>query len=84
MHPAETESERLARRLAHQGQRTPPHIVSAINLIADYCATHGYPCVVISDSGGAAFRATNIYDDLAAAQRVALQASPLASKDNEV
>jgi hypothetical protein len=42
----------------------PAHIMSAINLIAGYCKEHGYPTVVIADTGGCVFKATNILDDL--------------------
>lgn len=48
-------AQRQARRLANAGQPTPAHILSALNLLADYCEQHGYGAVVLGPDYAPAF-----------------------------
>jgi hypothetical protein len=81
--PVSTDDQ--ARRLKHMGERTPAHIMSAINLLAHHCKEHGYPTLTIGASGGAVFHADNILDlyaealnALAAAESIGAPSSGLA------
>lgn len=50
-----TPDDAQARREANAGQPTHGYILSALNLLADYCAAHGYGCVVVGPDAAPAF-----------------------------
>jgi hypothetical protein len=50
-----TRDDAQARREANARQPTPSHILSALNLLTDYCAAHGYGCVVVGPDSAPAF-----------------------------